>query len=53
MASGGNANKKMRRVRNAWELLTPKQRTDLRKDLNDIAQARREAEARSGTLRLS
>jgi len=40
-------------LRSVDELLTAKQRCELRGDLSEMARRRREAEASSGTLRLS
>lgn len=40
-------------IRSVDQLLTTKQQQDLRRDLTEMAQRRREAEASSGTLRLS
>jgi hypothetical protein len=40
-------------IRSVDQLLTTKERSDLRRDLAEMARQRREAEASSGTLRLS
>lgn len=40
-------------IRSVDQLLTSKQRHNLRRDLSEMARQRREAEASSGTLRLS
>lgn len=40
-------------IRSIDQLLTTKQRSDLRSDLSEMARQRREAEASSSTLRLS
>jgi len=42
-----------RRISSVEQLLTSKQRQDLRDDLSEIARRRREAEASSSTLKLS
>lgn len=40
-------------IRSVDQMLTTKQRSALRQDLTEMARQRREAEASSGTLRLS
>jgi hypothetical protein len=46
-SAGGKA------IRSVDQILTDKQRTELRSDLTEMARLRREAEASSGTLRFS
>ena len=49
--AGSKAGRKT--IRSVDELLTSKQRHNLHRDLSEMARRRREAEAHSGTLRLS
>jgi hypothetical protein len=49
--AGSKAGRKT--IRSVDQLLTAKQRRSLHRDLSEMARRRREAEASSGTLRLS
>lgn len=49
--AGNKAGRKT--IRSVDQLLTTKQRNNLRRDLAEMARQRRDAEASSGTLRLS